>query len=131
MRLFRFLRKRNPVIFKDAWLGKFRGNIFESVPKFFPHSYSARILCEPALNVQWKIFERILWDGNHSQWFYTEQAVCERLHSICSEIYEARHKDEHYPNHFLGLTDGLPSVCIYEGYFVIWDANKIKIDEPS
>lgn len=127
MWLFSAFKKRNPVIFKDRWVGKFRGNLLEDVAKFFPHPHSARILSEPALNVQWKLFERILWDGSHSQWFYTEKAVCDHVHALCSEIYQPHHLTDGYPNHFEGRVDGLPLVCMGEDCIVIWAVDKVQI----
>ena len=127
MRIFQLFRKEDPVILSDKWLGKFKGNILESVAEFFPPPYSEYILNEPSLNARWKVLKRITPDGNHGKRFYTDEAVCEQIHTLCSKIYQPHHISEGYPNNFDGKADGLPLICIGENYFVIWHPDKLQI----
>src|SRR5262245_42424002 len=122
-----------PVFYKDDCLGEFAGNLLDAVALLFPPALAERIRCHPPVHCQWRVFERITWEGCRGHRFCTEQRACDALNNLCDAMYQERHKPPGYPGFYTENTEaeGLPKVCILPAYFVVWQPGKVEVPNPA
>jgi len=121
----------NPAFYKEECLGSFEGNILEAIAQLFPPAPADHFRREPPVHCNWRVMERITWEGRRGHHFNTDPAVCKRVNDICDAIYTERHKRHGYPTYYTENTEaeGLPMVCIDASLIAIWQP--VKVELPS
>lgn len=131
-----------PIFYKDDLTGKFSGNVLEKIALLFPHPYSERVVAHAPVYAEWKVYERITWEGAHGYRYYPRKGTTIKILDVMKSIYDERHQLKDYPGIFDGSKDNLPSfvlnvdyellnreqeMVVNEEYFVIWLPEKVEI----
>ena len=140
--VLRILRSgKNPIFFKDILIGKFSGNILESISKYYPPDAAAIIEAATPAIASWKVYERITWAGARGFRYFVSPGTSIKVLEVVSSIYPEKHRMKGYPGMFDGSEDDLPGFCldvdyddenneivINNEYFVIWLPAKVQLN---
>jgi hypothetical protein len=117
------------MFYRDEFLGEFSGNILEDIAKSFPEPVSERILsCEP-IPSEWKLYERITWEGIKGYRYYSRKGTSIKILGVMNSIYTQNHQLKGYPGIFDGSKDDLPSFIVNVNYELFFTKQEIQIDD--